>query len=582
MITSIQCWLMALLISVSGGALAQNRLNAPATRSQTIPKGEMLTFQYNQSRIFPGTSRTCRVYVPAQYNPRQPACLYAGLDGVLYNAPAVFDTLISRGEMPVTIGVFVDPGKLMSGDSVLLRYNRSNEFDNTTGDFARFLLEELLPWVEAQKTADGRLLRLSKRGSDHAIAGLSSSAIGAFTTAWFRPDAFSRVYSAIGTYVGMRGGDQYPVIVRKSEPKPIRIFLQDGSKDVWNPLFGNWYQANLTMEAALSFSGYDVAHAWGEGGHDSDQAGAIFPDVLRWLWKDWPEPVRAGKSGNNMLATLLLPQEDWKQVDTPVKLTGPLTATPVGEILITTDAGSIYKLSSDEEASLLVKTNLPIYALAGDANGTLYGSGKGPQGLWQYAGTGKVQPVGKELNGQAILVDDQNRKYLATPATHDDEMGKIWLIRPDGRQQLVDQRPFIGSALAFSPDKKLLFNSEKHANWIASYAVGPDGSLNNRQRWYWLHNLDNDTHRAIQSMAVDHLGNLYVATALGIQVCDQNGRVRAILSTPDGAVTALCFGGSDFDTLYMISGGKLYKRKLNVRGIPAWRKPVRYRSQGQG
>ena len=108
----------------------------------------------------------------------------------------------------------------------MVRYNRSNEFDNTTGTFARFLLEELLPDAEKQRTADGRPVRLSKRGNDRAIAGLSSSGIAAFTAAWSRPDAFSRVFSAIGTFVGMRGGDQYPLLIRKSEPKPIRIFCR--------------------------------------------------------------------------------------------------------------------------------------------------------------------------------------------------------------------------------------------------------------------------------------------------------------------------------------------------------------------
>ena len=268
------------LVVAHGFSLAQDQSNLsypsdPDTQVQPgVPQGEVLHFTLDDSKIYPGTQREYWVYVPAQYDPAQPACLFFDLDGVQFNAPVVFDNLIHKKEIPVTIGVFVGSGTVIDSAGFPVRYNRSFEFDAVNDDFVRFIETELLPDVELKKASDGRPIRISKNGKDRAIAGCSSGGIGAFTAAWERPDLFSRVYSCIGTFVGMRGGDRYPVLIRKTEPKPIRVFLQDGSKDTWNPLFGSWFKGNLDMEAALSFAGYEVGHAWGEGGHDGVQGTA--------------------------------------------------------------------------------------------------------------------------------------------------------------------------------------------------------------------------------------------------------------------------------------------------------------------
>ncbi|MEN3335169.1 MAG: gluconolactonase, partial [Blastocatellia bacterium] len=220
------------------------------------PKGEVLKFSFERSKIFPGTVRDYWVYVPAEYTPDKPACLYVNQDGIQWQAPTVFDNLIYKKEMPVTIGVFVMHGRVAAadGNAALDRFNRSYEYDGLGDAYVRFLLEELLPEVETKKTADGRAIRLSHNGNDRAIGGSSSGAICAFTAAWERPDAFTRVFSAIGTYVGLRGGDVYPTLIRKFEPKPIRIFLQDGSADQ-NIYAGDWWMANLEMERSLVFAG---------------------------------------------------------------------------------------------------------------------------------------------------------------------------------------------------------------------------------------------------------------------------------------------------------------------------------------
>ena len=240
-----------------------------------------------KSTIFPGTIRQYWIYVPAQYDPATPAAVMVFQDGHKYvnveqeyRVPVVFDNLIARREMPVTIGVFVNPGH--HGDTLPADPwrgdDRSFEYDSLTGTYARFLLEEILPEV-------GRKYRLTDDPERRAIAGASSGGICAFTAAWERPDAFRKVVSHIGSFTNIRGGHVYPALIRKTLPKPIRVFLQDGSTDLDNP-HGNWPLANQEMAAALKFAKYDYRFEYGVGAHTHFHGGALLPDTLRWLWRD--------------------------------------------------------------------------------------------------------------------------------------------------------------------------------------------------------------------------------------------------------------------------------------------------------
>jgi gluconolactonase len=545
-----------------------------------IPKGEVLEFKFNSSTIFPGTERTYWIYIPAEYKPDKPACLFVDMDGVQYHAPQVFDYLIYKGEMPVTIGVFIGSGTITKNGKDV-RYNRSHEFDSMNDDFVNFLLTGLLPDAEKQKATDGRQIEFSKDANDHAITGASSGAICAFTAAWQRPDVFNRVFSSIGTYVGMRGGDQYPVLVRKTEPKPIRIYLQDNASDAWNPLFGSWYTSNLNMEAALSFSGYEVTHTWSSGGHSTENADAIFPDAMRWLWKGWPEKVPAGKSNNNMLSAILADGEGWNEVKETFQPAKLLASAPMGSVLLQDINGTTYLKTNSTETALkgLDKTDEVAYGL----DGKLYVLNHKSKQLVIISSNGKRTILVKNITGKKLIVTNQGNVYIVAPATNDEGTGEIILIKPNGSKTIVDTGLRFASAITVSPDRNMLLVAENNTNWIYNYVIQDDGTLKDKQKWYWLHQTDNDDYSRTNDIAIDNKGNLYAATNAGIQVCDQNGRVRAILQPPgSGTITAFCFGGENYDTLFVIRNGKLYKRKLKVNGVPAWAEPVYPESIGAG
>jgi enterochelin esterase family protein len=297
------------LVALGNVASTANAGNDPAKESQPqvytlgpdsqrhdgVPQGVVTKHEW-KSHVFADTVRNYWVYVPKQYDAAKPACVMVFQDGHAYvdehgdfRVPVVFDNLIAKKEMPVTIGIFIDPGnKIAPSDktdkspgNAWGASNRSFEYDTLSDQYARFLLEEILPEV-------GKEYKLTDRAEGRAICGISSGGICAFTVAWQRPDAFSKVLSHVGSFTNIRGGNVYPALIRKTKahPKPIRVFLQDGSHDLDNEA-GNWPLSNQQMALALKFAGYDYRFEFGTEGHNGKQGGAILPESLKWLWRDY-------------------------------------------------------------------------------------------------------------------------------------------------------------------------------------------------------------------------------------------------------------------------------------------------------
>jgi enterochelin esterase family protein len=286
-------------------AVAQNNLDAfyklgpDSLPQEGVPKGKLNGPFALPSEVFPGTSHTYCVYVPAQYDPARPASLVVFNDGQAYinleadvRAPNVLDNLIHRRELPVMIAAFINPGRTPEQPEPSIRdwgdrnTNRPTEYNALDDKYPRVICDELLPALAKE-------YNISPDPDRHGIGGASSGAIAAFNVAWHRPDHFRKVLSIVGSFVNLRGGHEYPDIIRASEKKPLRVFLQDGRNDnrgqrrsgAYDPN-RDWFLQNVRMVEALTEKGYDVNYVWGIGLHGQKQGGAIFPEMMRWLWRD--------------------------------------------------------------------------------------------------------------------------------------------------------------------------------------------------------------------------------------------------------------------------------------------------------
>lgn len=298
-------FVLLLSCSLFHAIAADDYKHGPNSQPQVgVPQGTVEKFTFKTSKLYPGTERDFWVYVPKQHDPARPAALMVFQDGGSYQstngsfrATVVMDNLIHRKEMPVTIGVFINPGSVPPAEpGQKARSNRSFEYDSLGDAYARFLLEELLPEVEKK-------WKVTQDPAGRCTIGISSGGICAFTAAWERPGSFGKVISHIGSFTNIRGGHVYPALIRPlskdlpatatevekkqhAQRRALRVFLQEGSNDLDN-LHGNWPLANREMEAALKFAKIDSQLVMGDGGHSGKHGGAILPDTLRWIWRDY-------------------------------------------------------------------------------------------------------------------------------------------------------------------------------------------------------------------------------------------------------------------------------------------------------
>jgi len=297
---------LALVISTSDVAIAQQAPGGPRGPSEFdafytlgpdslprdgVPKGEVRGPFKLPSKAYPGVEHNYWVYVPAPYDGSREASLMVFNDGAtymkadgFYRAQNVLDNLIYRGDIPVMVGAFIDPG-VNSADS---RSIRQDEYDSLGDKYSKVIVEELLPALYKE-------YKISRNPDHHGIAGWSSGAIAAFTVAWERPDQFHKVLTGIGTFVDLKGGHVYPEKVLASDKKPIRIFMIDGRNDNRgtngnSPYDPNrdWFLQNVRLMEALTKKGYDVNYSWGMGVHSHNMGGAMLPEMMRWLWRDQP------------------------------------------------------------------------------------------------------------------------------------------------------------------------------------------------------------------------------------------------------------------------------------------------------
>lgn len=473
-----------------------------------------------------------------------------------WRLPAVLDSLITAKEVPVIIGLFIDPGIVPSADtSYYPRFNRSFEYDALGDRYARFLLEELIPEIS-------RSYNVSTNPNDRSIAGASSGAICAFNVAWERPDAFRRVFSSIGTYVGLRGGHEFPTLIRKTEAKPLRVFLQDGTLDN-NIYAGNWWVANQDMLSALTWAGYEVNHAWGEsGGHDSKHTITILPDALKWLWKDHPASINA-KTDSIVRINPLLRDQGWEEIALKKAIPQKLAISESGKLFFG-DRQFIYKNDDTENVTLFATISGQTGGMSFNNDGKLYVADITHHKIIAIDKVGAQKDIFKNVN--AAFLTTSNKGIYFT------ETGKKQLGFYSFNTKKVNYIGVPGNprGLAISGDQTSINLGFENLPSGYSFKILEDGTPDYGQEYIHYHLPYGSTSTGITGLVTDTSNLLYSATAVGIQMSDQLGRVNFIISKPANTITDIRIGGKDFNVLYANCNGRLFRRKLNTKGTLSW------------
>lgn len=529
-----------------------------------VEYGEHIYARFESPLIFPGTIRDVDVYVPAQYDGKSPVPVCVFQDGLFYRADTIVSELIENKEIPVMILVAASPGQVTGDfDPDSPRSNRTYEYDTPSPRFGQFLLEELLPFVESLKTSDGKRIFFSQDRNDRMITGCSSGAACAFNVAW-NTDAFSRVYTACGSFTGLRGSFTNAILVQKFEPKPIRFYLQSGTRDMWTS-FGDWWSANQVMVRALNFAGYDYSYQFIEKAeHCDDNVVKVFPDAMRFLWKGYPlnKPSTKGKTRNSMLNQVLLEGKTFELVMSGVDANSLLVSDHRGGVLLTSDEATV-RLGNRKEKPLL---NKRVVAVGINAEMLIYSLREGMSIADSLGHILKHVKCGMQLYDAAPL---REGGYYIIGSHAGEQFSTIWHLSGEYELSEKENIPKRVCSLALSGNNNWLYALGYDTRRGYSYKVSrSDKDLLYGQEFFYIHVPDQYDGAEVRSAVCDDYGRIYLATAYGVQLCDYNGRCEAILSLP-GNVTpvSLAWGGREMNTLYVLcDNGEVYKRELNTRG----------------
>jgi sugar lactone lactonase YvrE/enterochelin esterase-like enzyme len=531
-------------------------------RQPNVPVGKVTKHEWT-SKIYPGTVRDYWVYVPQQYRADKAACTMVFQDGATFvnesgafKATVVLDNLIHKGDIPVMVGVFINPGVVPASGAGQARFNRSYEYDAIGPRFPTYLVSEVL--AEVAKSHN-----LSNNPDDRGISGSSSGGNASFNAAWQRPDAFHRVLSFIGGFTNLRGDHIYPSLVRKMETKPLRVFLQDGTGDIN-------IHSNYELGAALRDAGYDYKLVVGTEGHNSKHGSAILPDALRWLWRDHPKPIHKATNGERHFLTnnIVAPGKGWELVDTGRALVEGLAADGSGTVYFGDRAtGRIHRIGADGAMGVF-REKVGAAPVAVGTDGRVYAVERARRRIVAIATGGQVAEVATGIDATDVAVTARGDLYVADAPGH-----RVWWIGAGGGKRVVHEGIDSPHSPRLTPDHSFLAVTDSSGRWVWSFAVKADGSLANGVPFHRLEVPDEAESGTVRSgaagMAVDADGFLYVASKVGIQISDPPGRSPGILDKPGaGDPSHVVFGGPDRKWLFAVSDGKLYRREIRRRG--AW------------
>lgn len=533
-------------------------LGADSLPQPGVPAGRLEKHTHAASTVYPGTVRDYWIYVPAAHDPSVPAPVMIVQDGWAHLQPerrwrmaTVFDNLMHRRAIPACIGIFINPGVIpASRTGAPERTQRSFEYDSPDDRYARFLIEEILPAVHARYP-------LASDPGSRLIMGGSSGAFCAFNAAWHRPDAFGRVCSIVGSYVNLRGGHHTPNLVRLTEPKPLRVFLEGGGEDLI-VYAGDWWTANTVMLAALTYSGYAVNHAWApQAGHNDFHGSSICPAALCWLWQDYPQPLRIGENSRQPIVSLTVPGTGWR-LATKANQVEHLAAGAGGEIYFTRQYDArLHCLQADGRVTIVATTAASLAALAVAADGRIFAAQPALHRVVVLGPDGRALSVIDDLTADSLAVAPDGTLYALNAAHR-----TLWLIAPNGHRTALSLTVDRPHRLALTTDGSQLLITDASGDLAWQASIQSDGTLAHPEPCYRFVPTGTPDQPAGDVATHPKRWSFFI-TRQGLQLADHDGRVIGLFTPPSPApLSGVALAGSPPTDLYITCGGQIYRRPL--------------------
>jgi len=560
--------LAAALLAAASPVCADDYALGPDSQDQAgVPKGAVQEFPWKESKTYPGTERQCWIYLPAAFDAAKEYPLIVFQDGGgavspkgQFRAPIVLDNLIHKGEIPPMVALFINPGNVPAVTPAGKgRSTRSYEYDTPDGTYAKFLIDEMLPEV-------GKHAKISPLPENRAVVGISSGGICAFSVAWFRPEAFRKVITGIGSFTNIRGGVWYPAAIRKTDRKPIRIFLQEGEKDLDN-VHGNWPLSNHDLVAALAFAGYDHKAVFGTEGHGGKHLGAILPDALRWLWrKEEPPPAPAPEAkGDLALSGVLIPGRDWQAVVEDRKFVDAACSDAAGNFYYSDLGGGtgLHKISVDGTQSVFNAQATGISGMKFGPDGRLYACHNKEKRVIAIDASGAVEVLATDIGCNDLVVSRKGQVYVTVTGKK-----QVVLIEGAGKSRVVDTGITAPNGVALSPDQETLAVSDYAGVAAWAFRIEANGDLRARMPILPYRHFGSTIESKGDAMTSDTQGRWYCSTEAGVEVYDPNGRpIGLILAPTPSPITSVALSGPGLNWLFVLTQGRVYKRQVNATGF---------------
>jgi enterochelin esterase-like enzyme len=535
-------------------------LTEDSKTSNDLKKGEFFKDIFVSERFFPGTERAYQIYIPDGLDRTKEVPIMVFQDGMKYEANHVLDHLVAKKEIPPMIGIFIAPGivKAVDEKQAQQRYQRSYEYDSVSPLYGQFLIEEILPFIEKKHQ-----LKFSKNPNDCAIAGSSTGGICALNVAWQHNHRFRRVYTSVGTYVGLRGGDTLASWMRLQEPRALRVFLQDGENDL-NIYAGDWWMQNLLMERALQWCGYEVNHAWGTEGHKNFQAAQIFPDVMRWLWKDYPAEVKPPNAEKSQGAwkELLAEGSAWHKIN---NINNAKLFVDQQEQVWAVANQQLIKMNADQKWQKISEINDGVeilYVVNADEVWI-----KKDQQLLKTDSLLKNTQFLLKGNVNTIVKDSKGYTYISVA----DQKSLIVL---DAKDKEVQRHHFEFSptmlGLRADQSELILGREDQQMVWLAQ--IQSNQELKYATPFFHLHRQEGLSGGATHVVSLEN-GYTLLLSDMGIQYMDQPGRTHLILNNPEQkAIQSMVMVKNK---LYVSDENGVYLRDLLINGLNSMLPPVK-------